>query len=83
MGNQIDEAMAGDDATAPGTIQPTCPHCGFVGHPVTQCPRVAAVEYNTDGTIRRVEYHKPEPIAAQGKPLVGFVEAAGWKPEGE
>lgn len=32
-----------------------CPHCGY-GHTGT-CPRIKAVEYHQDGTVKRVEYH--------------------------
>lgn len=34
-----------------------CPHCGNWHTGV--CPRVKSVEYNPDGTVRRVEYHDP------------------------
>jgi hypothetical protein len=42
----------------PVTTEKNCPHCGMVhsGH----CPRVAAIEYHADGTVKRVEY-RPEP----------------------
>lgn len=38
----------------------TCPHCGLTHK--TTCPRISAIEYETDGTIRRVEFHGPQPI---------------------
>lgn len=33
-----------------------------------QCPRIAAVEYFTDGMIKRVEYHRPF-VAAAAPPV--------------
>ena len=38
---------------------PYCPHCG-VGH-AGMCWQVKAIEYHPDGTIKRVEYHDPNP----------------------
>jgi hypothetical protein len=35
-----------------------CPHCGC--YHSTTCPRVAGIEYNPDGTIKRVDLHNPE-----------------------
>jgi len=43
----------------------SCPHCGF-GH-TGVCPRVKAIEYNPDGTVRRVEFHQPK-VVATGDP---------------
>jgi hypothetical protein len=34
-----------------------CPHCGMIHQ--TTCPRVKAIEYNPDGTVRRIEFHAP------------------------
>lgn len=36
-----------------------CPHCGLNVIHTGMCPRIAAIEYNADGTIRRVEYVQP------------------------
>ena len=44
-----------------------CPHCNLMAHPVTQCARVAAVEYFPDGTIRRVEYIKYPPLQIEAR----------------
>ncbi len=41
--------------TASGDWQP-CPHCGM-GHTGT-CPRVKAIDYYENGTVKRVEYHQ-------------------------
>jgi hypothetical protein len=33
-------------------------HCGHCGsHHSVQCPRIKAIEYYPDGTVKRVEYH--------------------------
>ena len=41
-----------------GYNDPTrCPHCGMFH--ATTCPRVKAVEYHPDGSVRRVEFHAP------------------------
>lgn len=39
-----------------------CPHCGNSPHLAGICPRISAIEYHENGTIKRVEYH---PVAAQ------------------
>lgn len=38
------------------TIATSCPHCG-VGH-VGTCPRIKAIEYYENGTVRRIEFHE-------------------------
>jgi len=38
-----------------------CGHCGY-GHSGT-CPRIKAIEYYANGTVKRVEYHEPQPSA--------------------
>ena len=60
-----------------------CPHCNGAQHPVTQCHRVAAVEYHPDGSIKRVEYAQlgaigiatPQPVSAPtiGRPAPGIL----------
>jgi hypothetical protein len=40
-----------------------CPHCGMIHQ--TTCPRVKAIEYNPDGTVRRIEFHTPTAPIAQ------------------
>jgi hypothetical protein len=35
-----------------------CVHCGNF-HPGVVCPRVKAIEYFENGTVKRVEYHEP------------------------
>lgn len=38
-------------------IQRTCDYCG--GHHLfTTCPRIKAIEYHQDGTVKRVEFHE-------------------------
>ncbi len=32
-----------------------CPHCG-VGH-IGTCPKIRAIEYHPDGTVKRIEFH--------------------------
>lgn len=34
-----------------------CPHCGGMHFNGSTCPRISAIEYWPDGTIKRVEYH--------------------------
>jgi hypothetical protein len=34
-----------------------CPHCGFI-HDFT-CPRIKAIDYHPDGTIKHIEFHEP------------------------
>ncbi len=36
----------------------TCGHCGCV-HVNQQCPRIKAIEYHPNGTVKRIEYHTP------------------------
>lgn len=41
------------------TITPcTCEHCG-VGH-IGTCPRIKAIEYYENGSVKRVELREPE-----------------------
>jgi hypothetical protein len=40
-----------------------CPHCGMIHQ--TTCPRIKAIEYNLDGTVKRVEFHGPAPVTVQ------------------
>lgn len=35
----------------------TCQHCGMIHGAI--CPRIAAVEYYENGTVKRVEYIQP------------------------
>jgi hypothetical protein len=37
---------------------PVCQHCGSC-HPGA-CPRIKAMEYHLNGTVKRVEYHSPD-----------------------
>lgn len=37
-----------------------CAHCGKYHE--SPCPRVKAVEYYPDGTVKRVEYIEPQPL---------------------
>ncbi len=43
-----------------GSVGCLCPHCGM-GHSGT-CPRIKAIEYHQDGTIKRVEFHAAAPM---------------------
>lgn len=38
-----------------------CQHCGMI-HEAT-CPRIRAIEYHPDGSVKRVEFHGPIPLA--------------------
>jgi DNA-binding CsgD family transcriptional regulator len=35
----------------------TCPHCGLIH--ATTCPRIKAIDYREDGSIKRIEFHPP------------------------
>lgn len=46
---------------------PTCPYCGQTTHnglPFAQavCPLVAAISYNPDGSVARVEFKQPATV---------------------
>lgn len=48
--------------TSPGMIDesspdPVCVHCGTEHKGL--CPRIKALEYHQDGTVKRIEYHTP------------------------
>ncbi len=46
-----------------------CGHCGCY-HAVGACPRVKAIEYFPDGTVKRVEYHQGAPqVLGKREPL--------------
>lgn len=38
-----------------------CPYCGML-HERTVCPLIKAIEYHTNGTTKRVEFHGPAPL---------------------
>lgn len=40
----------------------SCPHCG-TSH-TTTCPRIRAIEYHQDGTVKRVEFHTYAPVVS-------------------
>lgn len=42
------------------SLQSACPHCGSLHQ--TTCPRISAIEYHNDGTVKRVEFHAPQPF---------------------
>ena len=39
-----------------------CQWCGFQHIDGGTCPRVKALEYYADGTVKRVEFHEPAPV---------------------
>lgn len=49
-----------------GTETPACQHCGLI-HSST-CPRIKAIDYFQDGTIKRVEFHQPVAEQAPCRP---------------
>ena len=51
---------------------PPCAHCG--GWHACQCPRIKAIEYYPDGSIKRVEYHEPTI-----PPSCGMESGATWQ----
>lgn len=40
-----------------------CQHCGMTHYQT--CPRIKAIEYHDNGTVKRVEFHEPQPVLAQ------------------
>lgn len=46
-----------------------CPHCG-TSHDTT-CPRIRAIEYHQDGTVKRVEFHTYAPVVTGHNFLAG------------
>lgn len=44
-----------------------CGHCGAIHSGV--CPRIKSIEYHPDGTMKRVEYHNPNPPAPPSQPV--------------
>ncbi len=44
-------------------IRPACQHCGGVHD--TTCPRIAAIDYDASGQIKRIEFHAPSPVGLQ------------------
>lgn len=44
-----------------------CPHCGMIHE--TTCPRIKAIEYNADGSVRRIEFHGPLPLPLPLMPI--------------
>lgn len=35
-----------------------CPHCGMIHE--TTCPRISAIEYHPNGSVKRVEFGAPQ-----------------------
>lgn len=44
----------------------TCPYCSG-SHPVEQCPRVQSVEYNPDGSVKKVELRDNAPTGLRDR----------------
>ena len=38
----------------------SCRYCGAI-HGGVQCSRISAIEYFPDGTVKRIEFHNPNP----------------------
>jgi len=53
--------MIGASDTSYGSMPRFCGHCGSWHGPA--CPRVKAIEYYPDGTIKRVEYNDFPPFS--------------------
>jgi hypothetical protein len=49
-----------------------CPHCGMT-HDAT-CSRIKAIEYGPDGTVRRIEFHPPQPVVMGGQSRISPIE---------
>ncbi len=47
-----------------------CDHCGLIHE--TTCPRIKAIEYNPDGTIRRLEFTVPADYLAPHRGVLDF-----------
>lgn len=46
----------------------TCHHCGLTHK--TTCPRIKAIEYHQDGTVKRIEFHGPLGFSTTGYSVV-------------
>jgi hypothetical protein len=44
-----------------------CPHCGMI-HQMT-CPRIRAIDYYQDGSVKRIEFHPPAPAISFSEPV--------------
>jgi heterodisulfide reductase subunit C len=64
----VEEAVVFVQTGDPSWQVPTCGHCG--GCHAGACPRVKSIEYNPDGTVRKVEYHDPAAVYGYGPPPV-------------
>lgn len=49
--------------TMSGYAGKSCPHCGQYHTAI--CPRIRALDFFADGTVKRVEYWPPPPIPSQ------------------
>lgn len=49
-----------------------CAYCGFLGHREPACPRVSAIDYHDNGTIKRVEFSQPSPVQLQAGSFTSF-----------
>ena len=57
-------------------IQSGCPHCGLIHQ--TTCQRIKAMEYNPDDSVKRIEFHEPQPFTgAIGNRYYGPALGAG------
>lgn len=48
-----------------------CEHCGLIHD--TTCPRIRAIEYHNDGTVKRIEFHAPQPITDSALDLLRYI----------
>lgn len=53
-----------------------CRYCG--GFHMAKCPLVRAIEYFPDGTVKKVEFHAPEPIPIETSVTPGKYETT-WR----
>ena len=54
-----------------------CEHCGY-GH-VGTCPKIKAIEYHQNGTVKRIEFHEPQPLVSGATMTPANVYGpAGW-----
>lgn len=44
-----------------------CQYCGLIHE--TKCSLISAIEYHPDGTVKRVEFHAPQPLPIPGLPM--------------
>ena len=58
-----------------------CEYCGGAIRHVGMCPRIAAIEYHENGSIKRVEFVAAQPIVRETYPNNGGIKSVTVKHE--